>query len=135
VGTAWDILNEKEKIYVAYVSVPHDQPIYFAEIHGDDSGILTGRRYNMYVMTPQESPFKVEKTKAKATIKYGGAFKFRLIDPGVFKANKFMIEPCKTCPGEKEALEKLIQIGKEGGELMKANDYTAKAKARLSSLK
>src|SRR4051812_49241321 len=61
VGTAWDTIKTKPKTIVCYTPVPSDKPTYFSEIHADDSGILTGRKYEMYVMSPQESPFKVQK--------------------------------------------------------------------------
>lgn len=135
VGTAWDsTIRPDNKIVVCYVSIPYDKPVYFSEIHADDSGILTGRRYEMYIMTPQQSPFRIPKSNVKAGIRYGGTFKFKLIKNGLFKANNFGLEACPNCPNEKQILEHLVKIGKEGDGQLKENDYLTKIKARLKSL-
>lgn len=136
VGAAWDLgIRKKPKTALCYVAVPNDQAVYLAEIHEDDSGILTGRKTNMYMLTPQESPLKVAPTKIRAGVRYAGAYKFHLIKNGFFKGNNFTLERCTDCPSEKEDLEYLTNVGNAGAtpELLE-NGYLNKLRLRLKSV-
>lgn len=139
IGTAWDDRlsdKKKERKYIlSFTSLPTAMPTYWSEIHTDNSGFFTGGRYEMYVMSPQESPLRLPKSNTKAAIKWGGAFYYKLHEGGFFKGNKFEIRACPQCPGEKEALALLAKISEEGEGLLTENNYGAKVKARLAELK
>jgi hypothetical protein len=136
VGTAWDAsFREDQKIIVAYTTIPYDRPIYLAEIHADDSGILKGNRYDMYVMSAQETPLRIARSGERAGIRYGGAFKFKLIEHGLLKANNFVLERCPKCPGEKEVLEFMTRMTGGGADLLRENGYLGKIERRLKGMK
>jgi hypothetical protein len=138
VGTAWSSDLSKEKKYiVAYTPVPNNQAIYLSEIHVTDYSILKGNSYITYMMTPQESPVRLEKTNASATIRFGGSVKMKVIEGGILSSNKFRLERCAQCPKEKEVLQLLSKIGEEATEsdaVILQNNYLAKVRARLKTL-
>lgn len=70
---------------------------------------------------------------AKPGIYYMGAYKFIKHDGGLFKADKFEMEPLKT-PTEKDILQKLIHVLESDRELRAYTRQIHLAKARLSAL-
>lgn len=106
---------------------------YQVEKFGGMGGIpfLTSKRYEYYFGTRGRNDTAVR--IQQAGIYFIGAYKYVNHPGGLFKADKFDMQPAQT-PSEKEVLQRLITLLESDGELKMYARQLALAKKRLAGL-